>query len=246
MEDFKLFTSLRYDPALIEAPSQGYVTTRWNQTPSPFYMLDFHRDRMLRAADHWGWTAASQTLAGEEGLSRLETLLHEKTAPLGKGPHRVKILLAQDGCFSVEVHPTPSVPLRNLLPACLPEPAGEGTAQAERDKVPVRDFKFNVFVDKQGTPSSEFTHFKTTHRIMYDEARSRYGLSLADPKEVLLVNSEDGSIMEGSISTPYFWRNGRWVTPPVSRGFSATHCSGGNDGTTRRWALERYRIFSQH
>ena len=36
--------------------------------------------------------------------------------------------------------------------------------------------------------------------------------------------------MEGSITTPYFWRNERWITP-------ATEC-GGNQGTTRQWALD--------
>lgn len=36
--------------------------------------------------------------------------------------------------------------------------------------------------------------------------------------------------MEGSITTPYFARKGKWVTPPTAHG--------GNVGTTRRWALE--------
>ena len=36
--------------------------------------------------------------------------------------------------------------------------------------------------------------------------------------------------MEGSITTPYFFRGGEWVTPPAA--------DGGNVGTTRRWALE--------
>lgn len=36
--------------------------------------------------------------------------------------------------------------------------------------------------------------------------------------------------MEGSITTPYFLRGERWVTPIASQG--------GNLGTTRRWALE--------
>ena len=35
--------------------------------------------------------------------------------------------------------------------------------------------------------------------------------------------------MEGSITTPYFWRNGEWLTP--SEG------CGGHLGVTRRWAL---------
>lgn len=36
--------------------------------------------------------------------------------------------------------------------------------------------------------------------------------------------------MEGSITTPYFLRAGKWITPAASEG--------GNVGTTRRWALE--------
>ena len=43
--------------------------------------------------------------------------------------------------------------------------------------------------------------------------------------------NEDGDIMEGSLTTPYFWRGGAWVTPKAE--------SGGNLGTTRRWAVER-------
>lgn len=47
--------------------------------------------------------------------------------------------------------------------------------------------------------------------------------------EILLVN-QNGDIMEGSITTPYFWRGEKWFTP--------SERSGGNIGTTRRWALE--------
>lgn len=36
--------------------------------------------------------------------------------------------------------------------------------------------------------------------------------------------------MEGTLTTPYFFRCGSWVTPKAT--------SGGNIGTTRRWALE--------
>lgn len=48
--------------------------------------------------------------------------------------------------------------------------------------------------------------------------------------EALLIN-DAGEIMEGTITTPYFFREDRWVTP-------AARC-GGNLGSTRRWALER-------
>jgi len=49
--------------------------------------------------------------------------------------------------------------------------------------------------------------------------------------EVLLFNPE-GNITEGSVLTPYFYREGRWITPRVEE-------AGGQRGTSRRWALER-------
>ena len=74
---------------------------------------------------------------------------------------------------------------------------------------------------------------------MYDAARERANIRPGVMKEVLVVNRDDQSVMEGSTTTPYFWRDGRWVTPPVSAKFSWKDGSGGQDGTSRRWALER-------
>lgn len=51
-------------------------------------------------------------------------------------------------------------------------------------------------------------------------------------EEILLVTNDEWGeqlIMEGSITTPYFWRHERWVTPDA----------GGHAGTTRRYALEK-------
>jgi hypothetical protein len=81
---------------------------------------------------------------------------------------------------------------------------------------------------------------------MYNMARQRAHINLPDKKEVLLVNEDDGSIMEGSMTTPYFWRDGRWVTPPVSQRYSPKSGSGGQDGTSRRWALERLEPLPRH
>ncbi|KAH7133959.1 hypothetical protein EDB81DRAFT_657716, partial [Dactylonectria macrodidyma] len=59
-----------------------------------------------------------------------------------------------------------------------------------------------------------------------------------DEREVLIINNKDECIMEASRTTTYFWRNNRWVTPPVSRTYCKEKGSSGQDGTTRRWALE--------
>ncbi|KAI9900309.1 hypothetical protein N3K66_004571 [Trichothecium roseum] len=74
---------------------------------------------------------------------------------------------------------------------------------------------------------------------MYDSARQRVGIIAGDPKEVLILDAKLNNVAEASLTTPYFWRNHRMVTPPVSKGFSEKEGSGGIDGVSRRWALER-------
>ncbi|KAI1810456.1 putative 4-amino-4-deoxychorismate protein [Poronia punctata] len=239
MEGLQLFTTLRCDPELLRLPTGIRDSLGWNDKPSPFYMLDLHRDRLLKAAVHWGWDSAVQALEGDIGLRRLEEFLCENVEEALQKPHRAKVLIDSEGILSIAKGPTGTVPMSNLFPSRLPAPSDRDECLEEAVMVPERNFDFEIYLDQQTTPKTEFTHFKTTHRPMYDAARSRHNIGLADKKEVLLVNERDGSIMEGSITTPYFWRHGRWVTPPVSKEFDADRGSGGNNGTTRRWALER-------
>lgn len=88
-----------------------------------------------------------------------------------------------------------------------------------------------VGLDWVATPATTFTMHKTSHRDVYDAARDRCGISAFPPTkcEVLLFN-KDNEITEASLSTVYFYRDGRWVTP-------AAEC-GGNVGVTRRLMLE--------
>lgn len=241
--DFRLFTSLRYDPTLIEVPSSGLDHAGWNYAhPSSLYMLDFHRDRMLRAAGHWGWEAAVQVIAGDAGLERLASFVAHATGNSQLSPPaRVKVTLSRDGIFGYETSKVPEASLRNLFPRRLPPPSVTNNRTIDPSD-PSTELVYEVLIDGPKTERSEYTHFKTTIRHMYDGARERARISLGDSKEVLIINGKDDSIMEGSTTTPYFWRSGRWTTPTVAKTFTMDLGSGGNDGTTRRWALERYVI----
>jgi 4-amino-4-deoxychorismate lyase len=234
------FTSLRYDVRLLQLPQSGMAHVGWNySTASPFYCLDLHRDRLLRAANHWEWDAAVQTLSGEKGIERLAAVALAAIEPERQSlALRVRILVDRKGQLSCETSPAMDVDLENLFPETLSEPK-TGTNGAGTSSVPSRQREFTVVVDQVSTAQDEYTHFKTTRREAYDFARSRAEIKLGDPKEVLLVNAKDGFVMEGSITTPYFWRKNRWITPPVSRTFGYDRDDGGQDGTTRRWALER-------
>ena len=263
---FELFSSVRYDVQLREvAGNREYNYAGWNyRRLSPYYMLDFHRDRLLRAATHWGWKAAVAVVWGDDGLWRLEQALndavglgaqsstavpHEKLAE----PKRCKIILNQEGKLAVEVSSTPPATLACLFPLQFPSPgfmlgAGPPASNQPIYDVPglMKDMRtamgkqpYEVIVDVAATPSSVHTHYKTTRRQMYDAARQRAGITGPEPREVLLVNADNGTIMDGSITTVYFWRQGIWVTPPVPPRYAEASGSGGLDGTTRRWSIER-------
>ncbi|KAM0557241.1 hypothetical protein ACHAPJ_005505 [Fusarium lateritium] len=234
-DDFSLFTSMRYDPNLETLQSRGLNGKGWNfDNQSPLYMLDFHRDRLVRAATHWKWQPAIDRLSGANGLQSLTQFISDAVGPSQQTPLRLRIVVSRQGEIKVEKFNTPEVPLQNLLPTRLPSPSS-----AAQDDEPQKVANFTLLVDQASTARSEYTHFKTTKRAMYDAARQRAGIGLADPAEVLIINQDDGSVMEGTITTPYFWRDGRWVTPPVAAQFSWDEGNGGQDGTSRRWALQR-------
>lgn len=243
-ENFQLFTSLRFDPTLLQLGEDQPDGLGWNSTkPSPYYMLDYHRDRMLKAASHWGWGKAVAAIEGPEGLARLESFI---TGQLGQDsndqPRRIKVLLSQEGKFGLESSVVPATSLANLFPKQLLGPNDNSSADGQ--ETPLGQLRLSppyvVHLDDRPTRRSEYTHYKTTKREMYDQARARAGLKPTDAtQEVLVVDETTGSIMEGSLTTPYFLRGGRWVTPPVAERFSTDNGSGGQDGTSRRWALER-------
>ena len=65
----QLFTSLRYDPLLLTSTENSRTDLNFI-TPSPFYMLAYHRDRMLEAAQHFDFHAVVARLTDGEGLHR--------------------------------------------------------------------------------------------------------------------------------------------------------------------------------
>jgi 4-amino-4-deoxychorismate lyase len=230
---FQLFSSLRYDPILVSAANAKDGESL--QYAGPFYMLPYHRDRMLQAAQHFGWTTAASCISGDAGLAHLAAQLSAAVDVQSSRPLRVKALLDQDGNITVETSPiSVCVPLSTLFPARLPPPEGgrlTGVPSAAQG-VPEMEEPWTVVLDPGRTSPSPETTYKTTSRDMYMDARERSGIkSFDEKKEVLIVSSRDQGIMEGSLTSVYFWRDGRWTTPPVS--------TGGQMGTTRRWALEK-------
>jgi 4-amino-4-deoxychorismate lyase len=241
--DFQLFSSLRFDPVLLECKENSELALG----PTPFYMLSHHRDRLLQAAEHFQWRKAIAQISGTNGLLYFTETLKAAIDPSETKSLRVKALLDHNGTITVETSETPKVPLENLFPARIPSPrslelqesllVGGATMAAPRDEVsghgnPQQNSAWTILSDSVKTNPSSFTTYKTTHRDMYTNARARMGInSFTEPNEVLIISESDGEIMEGSLTSVFFWRSGRWVTPPIS--------SGGQTGSTRRWLIQK-------
>src|SRR6266536_2601511 len=247
--NFQLFTSLRYDPHLTKL---SINTESWDgdiKFRSPFYILAHHRDRMLQAAERFGWTVAAERIRGHDGFSCLIRKL-EKSINLDNEtrPLRVKVLLSKEGEITVEKGPTPEVGQTNLFPSRIPPSKGEAEGKMEVSPLtggalmvgegdsgggdPEMVNVWEVLLDTVRIKPSPYTSYKTTERDMYTEARERVGIkAFADKREVLIISEHDSEIIEGSLTGVFFWRDGKWTTPPVS--------SGGQVGASRRLALEK-------
>lgn len=88
---FEVFTSLRYDTQLLHCSDNDAEEVSF-ASPSPFYMLRYHRDRLLEAAEYFGWEKVVERL--QDGIALQKTLLEytERYSHNGnKGPFKVRV-----------------------------------------------------------------------------------------------------------------------------------------------------------
>ena len=65
---FDLFTTLRYDPILLSSDENTLLSISNPKRPTPFYMLQYHVDRLRAAAEYFDWEAALARLEDEGTL----------------------------------------------------------------------------------------------------------------------------------------------------------------------------------
>lgn len=188
--------------------------------------LPYHRDRLVSAAQAFGWHDVVRFLSGDMGLQRLFTTVdqHLKSLPDTERTtlvKKIKVCVYKDVRFSVESASLSSKGPTNVM-----------SVPTSLSKSALPSSRCTVKLDSEPIIGSLFTSHKTSERRQYDGARRRAGIIHEPPTiaEVLLFNPQK-ELTECSLSTPYFLRNGRWITPPAS--------SGGLAGVIRRLALER-------
>ncbi|KAF1936865.1 hypothetical protein EJ02DRAFT_438247 [Clathrospora elynae] len=239
--EFQLFTSLRYDPLLLESEENSRSDLNF-VTPSPFYMLAYHRDRMVEAAQHFEFFEVEKRLRDGKALhDKLSRDVRTHIEKSGKDEVlKLRLLFDKAANLTVEFSAIPAVPLSTLYPPSLDPPnqalkqhpantfkpspltggaltLGPTDSLSAATSTPPPPPEWAIALDKAPTPSSPFTLLKTTKRDMYDQSRERaLPANPADPahREVMLYN-EVNELTEGSLTSLYLFRGGRWVTPPV-------------------------------
>ena len=216
--------TLRYDPLLVHSAANSESSFK---TPCPFYLLE-HQWTRLQVA-RWSVLAGGKAKPSDAGLTPahflhglLQAVQQWRKAPTedeGKnGSLRIRIRSYVNGRITTEIVPTLPRSLRELFPSGFYIAPDSVTSP------------WTIGLDDRPTEISETTMYKTSDRAWYARARAKAGImTLFDPAEVLLYNTDD-DVLDGTLMTPYFYRGGRWVTP--------SSASGGQQGTTRRWALE--------
>jgi len=232
-----IFTTVRYSEAMMyweanhSLPGVPNVGLR-----TRFYMLKYHIDRLRKAAECFNWP--KDALNDEHVLARsMVDIASTKTFQACEDD--IKRLHLVAGRVRVTVDSTGEAKIEcAIVPLNSMDHEETYFPRSLQLHEPFPPPIYQLYLCPFPTEPSAYTRHKTDRREMYTAARMACGLSAqptSDPVEVLLWNPR-GLLMEGSLTSVYFYRpdqqrEATWITPH-------TQC-GGNDGTTRRWALQQ-------
>lgn len=211
-----VFTTVLWDPILLTSAANTAASCN---RPCSIYMLEHHWTRLQVAK--WS-TSLARSSPAELLFNFLRGVKQWHANNPGEQPEalRIKLRWYAGGKMTTEISRTARVPMERLFPASF------GSASHQPPGV-----DWTITLDDVATEASATTMYKTHDRCCYDRAREVAKIrSYLELKEVLLYNT-DSEVLDGTLATPYFWRYGQWVTPGSA--------SGGQQGTTRRWALEK-------
>ena len=94
-ECFRILTTFRADAVFSSVEDNSHIGNG-EYIANPFYLLKYHRDRILAAAMDFGWTELSKSLEGSEGIRHFYDLVKVhmlgQNGALTKGPQRVRMI----------------------------------------------------------------------------------------------------------------------------------------------------------
>ncbi|KIJ66197.1 hypothetical protein HYDPIDRAFT_86271 [Hydnomerulius pinastri MD-312] len=226
---FDLLSATRFDPFL--------ETLEWNNDPdgkpSPYLLLSYQLDRLVLGAQRSRWEV-SELPTYAKLKATCDEVVQEANGADKKTPLKIRVVFTPSGEMTATASPVeplqcdPMEPSRTMPGAALHAPFE-----------PI----LTIHVDTE--PTSGTASMKTTNRQAYDDARARAGIppvgtprphdGVSDhPDDVILFNVSN-AVTESSICNVAFYRDGKWLTPPLAVGCIS--------GVIRRWLLENGRIY---
>jgi len=239
---FRIVTTLKHNLfSTFDQHENGVAIQRWKEANSKLYPL--HRQRLLLAALALSWEDVARKLQHEEhddlaiNLARAVEEVASQTTTSTPEPEKgfvrglkVRVLIDRTGALQVEAAPIGhDQPISSLE---LDDDISRGIPQSVQPSwLPPNSRYTTVYIDNAPTAPSVFTQHKSTYRLPYDSSRARAGIAHSGPleAEVILFNAAR-EVTEASLSSVYFWRDGRWIVPAAS--------CGGMDSVTKMLALE--------
>ncbi|KAK6198112.1 aminotransferase-like protein [Scheffersomyces amazonensis] len=237
--DFEILSTIRYDPKLTALPPETFEQI----VPDNFFLIRAHIRRLIFTFQYFQRYSGLEIIEFDVSPEFLSEQLVEAIKRDGKPvylPLKLRLLMTLDGTVKVEVHETP---VRENLLYGLISPESQLIETNSIDTafdLPTLDegVVWDVYIDKQFTPMSPFTSFKTTHRNAYNDARARTLPGKSSHEEVLMHNPEK-CVMEGSITNIAVRdeKHNIWVTPRLSSGCLC--------GTMRSLLLRKHFLYER-
>lgn len=186
----------------------GLIETMLWRPGEGIWLVDLHRRRLERSARYWSFA--------HDGV-RIEAALETAMRALPARPHRLRLVLEQEGEVAITAAPFDAPPSETQTPwGRLP--------------LSPEALTLGVSPERIGSRSPHQRH-KTTMRHLYDGEFERLSRETGCG-EVIFLN-ERGEIAEGSRTNLFIVRDGALLTPPLSAG-----CL---DGVLRRHLMTRAR-----
>lgn len=222
--DFRLLTTIRYDPSLYKGRLQLIDAVFENPLDSSFfYLLDNHIRRLNLERDFFEFNQVD-LISKDTLLTHITKAMVEDEIDM-LSPYKVRVLVSSDSKVQIDFKGPIDFNVNNTFDTPI---------------------SFDAYLDSQPTIISPFTSFKTTRRNAYEDAKKRVLATKKGKVDVILYNSS-GNVTESSFCNVGFQRKiknpitGRsvlvWVTPPLSAG-----CI---EGTYRKWLMDNDLIHEQ-
>lgn len=198
---FELFTSLRFDPRLLDLTRRIPIAME-ESDDEVFFLSRLHYQRLRYGVKLLNWEVK---FTHEMFINAMASAIQNT-----QEPHRIRVSVSRTGKLTATAT---AIPERdNLFSGLSDIPKG-----AESN-----DPVYKVVIGTESIPHSLYNSLKTSVRDHYTASRDKSGVSSSKEPAEVIICSPEGEAQEGSTtSIAVKGQNEEWITPPLKKGGAA-------------------------